>query len=144
MAPYERRIRRLLNGQVSRYRQQRRPRPPLRRRAFHSAIGHPNGTSWEDITEYETFDDQDGADKPQSQSLNPSGPEATGLVRRDDGYCSDLTGITKMVCDNVPSRYWFWGAGGGLAIYYSPQALTKFLNVSCLDFPQDTSEYLLI
>lgn len=49
-----------------------------------------------------------------------------------------------MVCDNVPSRYWFWGAGGGLAIYYSPQALTKFLNVSCLYFLQGTSEYLLI
>lgn len=96
--------------------------------AFHSVIGGQNGTSWEDITEYETFEDQA---QPQSQSSNPSDPEATGLIRRADDYCSDLTGVTRMVCDNVPSRNWFWGAGGTLLIVYAPRTLERFLNVGC-------------
>lgn len=36
-----------------------------------------------------------------------------------------------MVCDNVPSRNWFWGAGGTLLIFYAPRTLEIFLNVGC-------------
>lgn len=90
---------------------------------FHAAIDH-NGT-WEDVTEYETFDEGNG--NQQEQSPDPYAPVATGLVRRAD-YCGETTGITKMVCDNVPSRNWFWGTGGALAIWYAPKAITTWLN----------------
>ncbi|KAJ5416320.1 hypothetical protein N7491_011355 [Penicillium cf. griseofulvum] len=60
---------------------------------FHTAIGH-SGT-WEDITEYETFDEENG--NQQEQILSPFAPVTTGLIRRMD-YCSESTGITKMAC----------------------------------------------
>lgn len=108
---------------------------------FHTTIDH-NGT-WEDVTEYETFDEENG--NQQEQSLNPFAPVATGLVRRTN-YCSENTGITKMVCDNVPSRNWFWGAGGALAIWYAPKAITTWFNVRFIikTFFVDVSGTLLI
>ncbi|KAF6803718.1 hypothetical protein CMUS01_15017 [Colletotrichum musicola] len=36
-----------------------------------------------------------------------------GLATRQEDVCSDRTGITRMICDNVPSREWWWGAGAG-------------------------------
>lgn len=92
---------------------------------FCSSIGHDvygNASHWEDITIYETFEEQ------ETQSLNLVAPVNTGLNRRAD-MCDDLTGITKVICDNFPTRSWFWGAGGVLGIYYSPRFMTNWFNV---------------
>lgn len=94
--------------------------------ALYSLIGFDstsNASHWEDVTEFEGISGDD-----LFQSLNPATNEETGLIKRDD-YCADTTGITRMVCENVPSRAWFWGAGGALIIYYAPRALTNWLNV---------------
>lgn len=94
--------------------------------AFYSLIGYDpksNNSHWEDVTEFESLTTDDGF-----QSIHPATNEETGLIKRDD-YCSDTTGITRMVCENVPSRNWFWGAGGALIIYYAPRVLTNWLNV---------------
>lgn len=92
---------------------------------FYSVIGHDmhsNETYWEDATIWETFEQE------ETQSPNSAASINTGLNRRSD-MCEDLTGITKFLCENVTSRYWFWGAGGALIMYYLPQAMTNWLNV---------------
>ncbi|KAL4904993.1 hypothetical protein BDW74DRAFT_178559 [Aspergillus multicolor] len=79
---------------------------------------------WEDITEYETFDDPEGDSEFMSHSTLPG----SGLVTRED-QCKDSTGITRTICDNVPSRMWFWVAGSALLIYYLPRTMTRLLNI---------------
>ncbi|EAU31863.1 conserved hypothetical protein [Aspergillus terreus NIH2624] len=94
---------------------------------FYTLFRHPEGRNgsyeWVDVTEYETLDDE----ATLGQSVNPSTTTARGLVPRED-ICTDLTGITKNICDNVPSRYWFWGTGGAILIYYLPRLMETWLN----------------
>ncbi|KAM0715599.1 hypothetical protein Q7P37_009097 [Cladosporium fusiforme] len=71
---------------------------------FYSTIGFDpasNTSYWEDASELETFDLED--------------------------VFEGLTGIVKDICNNVPSRWWFWGTGGVLLIYYSPKLMENFL-----------------
>ncbi|CBF81857.1 predicted protein [Aspergillus nidulans FGSC A4] len=79
---------------------------------------------WEDITEFETLDDIDNS------ALELAGPNLDrghSLVSRED-QCTELTGITRMICDNMPSRWTFWAFGGPLIIYYAPRLMTNWLN----------------
>ncbi|KAE8143461.1 hypothetical protein BDV38DRAFT_277481 [Aspergillus pseudotamarii] len=88
-----------------------------------SQVGQNGSYEWEDITIFETLDGIEGT----SELVDPSSLPGTSLVARQN-QCTDLTGITKMVCDNMPSRWWFWGAGGPLIIYYLPKAIGHWLN----------------
>ncbi|KAL5366338.1 hypothetical protein BJX96DRAFT_169844 [Aspergillus floccosus] len=93
---------------------------------FYTLFHHPEGREgfyeWVDVTEYETITDE----ATLGQSVNPSPTTAGGFVPRED-ICKDLTGITRNICDNVPSRVWFWGAGKSLIIYYVPRLLDTWL-----------------
>lgn len=77
-----------------------------------------NGTAWEEITEYETYDVPAITEEDSKLSL---------LARQtDSGYCADLTGFSKILCDNMPTREAYWTAGGALFIWYGPEVLTKW------------------
>ncbi|KAK3315519.1 hypothetical protein B0H66DRAFT_536386 [Apodospora peruviana] len=42
--------------------------------------------------------------------------------------CTDMTEWKKLICENMPSRTWFWGAGGVLGFCYAPSLLVPWLN----------------
>jgi hypothetical protein len=89
---------------------------------LYSIIGHDvssNTSSWTDITPVETLDVEELSD---IQSVG------TGLVKREN-YCDKQAGITRMVCDNVPSREWFWAAGGPAIVWYAPDIIDKWMQV---------------
>lgn len=72
---------------------------------LYSLIGHnfsSNTSSWSDVTPLETLNLE------KLSEPSPAPLVETGLVKRES-YCNKQAGITKMVCENVPSREWFWG-----------------------------------
>ncbi len=82
-----------------------------------------------DITEYETLDATavHERDYVEGESLNP---KSLATLQGRANECEDMTGWSKIVCDNVPNRNWFWGAGAVLTFIYSPSAMAIFLDVS--------------
>ncbi|KAK1595402.1 uncharacterized protein LY79DRAFT_702134 [Colletotrichum navitas] len=85
--------------------------------------GYMENSVYEDVTEYETL-----ATIVEDLGVPTTPVAGRGLAtRQNEDVCSDLTGITRMVCDNVPSRWWFWGAGGVLLIWYSPEGIRSWL-----------------
>jgi hypothetical protein len=92
---------------------------------LYSLIGHnfsSNMSSWIDVTPLETLNLEELSD------IQSAPPTDTGLVKRES-YCDKQAGITRMVCDNVPSREWFWAAGGPLIIWYGPDIFDKWVQV---------------
>ncbi|KAM7182952.1 hypothetical protein V8F20_012788 [Naviculisporaceae sp. PSN 640] len=100
---------------------------------FHSLMGPEfhGGLEYEDVTEYETLDEdavhkRDHHTELDKVSRRPS--EGEIFTRADE--CKDMTGWSKLVCENMPSRMWFWGVGGALGFYYTPSVMANFM-ISC-------------
>jgi hypothetical protein len=94
-----------------------------------------DGLSVVDVTEIETLDATalHKRDFVEDQSAN-RGPLAV-LMRSGDiasraNECTDTTEWAKVVCENMPNRAYFWGAGGILTFYYAPTYFTNWVNVS--------------
>ncbi|KAL4746051.1 hypothetical protein BDW72DRAFT_207675 [Aspergillus terricola var. indicus] len=86
--------------------------------------GHFYATLEQSSSRFETLDDID------SSALELAGLDSDrghSLVSREN-QCTELTGITKMICDNMPSRWTFWAFGGPRIIYYAPRLITNWLN----------------
>jgi hypothetical protein len=88
---------------------------------FLTKMGFDANSTWEEITDYETTNLD-----ATLESFSPrTSPASVFLAERAD-TCEDLTGFSKILCDNMPDRAAWWAAGGVLAIWYFPDYLVKW------------------
>lgn len=83
---------------------------------------------YEDVTVYESVDSDAFPRSPKRDTSDTSAPGGNFSIQANE--CTDMTSWERMLCENMPSWHWFWGAGGVLAFYYSPSLLANFVNVS--------------
>ncbi|KAK1766099.1 hypothetical protein QBC33DRAFT_589020 [Phialemonium atrogriseum] len=81
---------------------------------------------YEDVTVYEPFDSDAFPRSPKRDTSDTSAPGGNFSIQANE--CTDMTSCERMLCENMPSWHWFWGAGGVLAFYYSPRLLANFVN----------------
>ncbi|KAK7703007.1 hypothetical protein SLS64_009278 [Diaporthe eres] len=98
--------------------------------SFFELLGFDGNTTWETIEEPETHDwaaiAAEDAARVAATTSNAPTAENIGLATRQEAKCTDTTGFTQILCENMPTRAAWWATGGALAIWYGPEVLVRW------------------